>query len=618
MVTGFVFNGLNPVNAEEVTNNFNLDEYVVTATRNMVKTFEANANISVITKRDIEDKHYENVKEAIENIPGVNISSYGLPGHTTSDSILINGSNKVLLLVDGMRMNQGAESNLYELFNDMANIERIEILRGSASSLYGADAQGGVINVITNKMPAYESKLSIAGGSFDNLSTKLSTQGNSKDWGYRIAIGKDKIGNAKDGDGNEIKQSNDARNINMMVSKKLGENGDKGILSFAYDKFSSDYTYQDPWEDKSESGEYQTESYRLLLDYDFEDSLKNRFSIVRNQRILKPSWGNTNIVSFGISEQITKNFNDKNILTGGVDYHNDKFVEGYTGYGSSQYGNMNGTVLKNTAVYIQDIHNFDEKWNLTLGGRFDNNNLFDDKVTGNAKIGYKFNDDTNTYISYATFFNTPNLYSLYSGEHGNSNLKPENGDNVEIGLNHKVDDSMIISSHLFKRNTSDKIVYNNVTEKYENLNNDEKAHGFDIQIKKNFSDKFSTTAAYTYLKTDADGNINNYGYLPKHTIDLGIDYNINKLSANINVRGIIDRPGYEVPADKGSNFPEDTYWLVNVGLNYKADKEHKFYFKVNNLFDKLYAEQSNVNWGGAEQWWTMPGRSFLVGMEYTF
>ena len=617
MVTGFVFTGINPVNAEEVTNNFNLDEYVVTATRNTVKTFEANANISVITKKEIEDKHYENVKEAIENIPGVNISSYGLPGHTTSDSILINGSNKVLLLVDGMRMNQGAESNLYELFNDMANIERIEILRGSASSLYGADAQGGVINIITNKMPAYESKLSIAGGSFDNLSTKLSTQGNSKDWGYRIAIGKDKFGDAKDGDGNEIKQSNDARNINMMVSKKLGENGDKGILSFAYDKFSSDYTYQDPWAVKSESGEYQTESYRLLLDYDFEDSLKNRFSVVRNQRILKPSWGNTNIVSFGISEQITKNFDDKNILTGGIDYHNDKFVEGYTG-GWSGAENMNGTVLKNTAVYIQDIHNFDEKWNLTLGGRFDNNNLFDDKVTGNAKVGYKFNNDTNAYISYATFFNTPKLYSLYSGEHGNSNLKPENGDNIEIGLNHKVDDSMIISSHLFKRNTSDKIVYNNSTEKYENLNNDEKAHGFDIQMKKNFSDKFSATAAYTYLKTDADGNINNDGYLPKHTIDLGIDYNINKLNANINVRGIIDRPGYEVPADKGSNFPEDTYWLVNVGLNYKADKEHKFYFKVNNLFDKLYAEQSNVNWGGAEQWWTMPGRSFLVGMEYTF
>lgn len=624
LITGNVIWGGTAVHAEE-PQHFLLDEYVVTATRNPVKEFDANANISVVTKQEIENHHYQNVKEAIQNVPGVNISSYASPGYVTSNSIMINGSNKVLFLIDGMRMNQGSESNLYELFNNMDNIERIEVLHGSASSLYGADAQGGVINIITNKFPDYQSKIFAEGGSYDKFRFGVTTQGNENGWGYRFSASKDKLSDAKDGNSNKIPQSNDARNFSVMVAKRLGDDGKKGDISFAYDRYASDYSYMNMYNSSAGTmnyGAYEVQSYRALLNYNFDDSLNNKLSIFRNQRILQPSWGNTNIISFGINEQVTKNFGEKNVLTGGVDYHSDKFLEGYTGY-SGMYGmnNMNGTVLKNTAFYLQDIHNFTDKWNMTLGGRYDDSNLFDSKATGNAKVGYKFNDATNMYISYGTFFNTPDIYSLYSGEHGNSNLKAENGNNAEIGLNHKFDDSFVMSTHVFKRKTKDKISYNYVTEKYENLSTEEKAHGFDVQLQKMFSDKWSVSTAYTYLKTEADTNINNSGYLPKHTVDLGVDYNLSKLNTNFALKGIIDRPGPETNDVKGDFFPAESYWIANLGINYRADDNHKFYFKVNNLFDKFYAEQSNARgqWGGdAEQWWTMPGRSFLVGMEYTF
>ena len=597
---------------------YSLDNVVITANRNLELKSEANANISVITKEEIQNRHYQNIKEALKNVPGVNISSYSAPGHVTSNSVTINGSKKIVFLVDGVRMNQGAEANLFELYTNMNNIERIEVLHGSASSLYGADAQGGVINIITNKTPANENKITIDSGNFNRLHYSISTQGIDNNFSWYVNAAKDKLGDAKDGHGNKIIQSDDSHNVNMMLSEKLGNDGEKGSISFYYDKYLSKYKYQDPFKGAQlDKGKYETEMYRLLLDYNIDETLTNKLSFYRNERLLSPSWGDTNIISFGVNEQLTKEFSDKNTLTTGIDYQRDKFAEGFAGYGSADYKNMNGTILKNTGYYIQDIHKFDDKINLTVGARYDDNNLFDGKSTGNVKVGYNFNDDSNMYISYGTFFNTPDLYSLYNGKHGNSSLTPENGHTSEIGFNHQFDDSTSMSMHYFDRTTKDKIAYNYTTEKYENLSDKEKAHGFDIQLKKIFDDRWSSNIAYTYLKTDAGkNNINNFGTLPKHTIDFSVDYNLEKINTNFTLRGVIDRPGSN--ETKSANYPCDTYWLADLGVNYQADKNTKLYFKVNNLFDKYYAEESNVTWGQPGDWWAMPGRSFVAGVEYTF
>ena len=87
-------------------------------------------------------------------------------------------------------------------------------------------------------------------------------------------------------------------------------------------------------------------------------------------------------------------------------------------------------------------------------------------------------------------------------------------------------------------------------------------------------------------------------------------------------KGIIDRPGPQTADAVDNFFPATTYWVRDLGLNYKVSKTIKAYVKVNNFFDKFYAEHSNAryNWSSDpdEQWWSAPGRNFLVGMEYTF
>ncbi len=624
LICGTMYCGAEPVQANEL-DTFALDEYVVTATRTPVELFNANANISVVTKEQIENRHYQNVKEALEDVPGVQIREYGMPGYVTSNKVIINGSPKVLLMVDGIRMNQGAENNLYELLSDMENIERIEVLHGSASSLYGADAQGGVINVITNKKPHNKTKFFIEGGDFSKTRMGLSTQGSENGWSYRISGTKSKIGDAEDGRGEELKQSDDAKTFNAMVSKQLGENGDKGDITVSYDKYKTDFGYEIMYDMFNPSkngtmacGNYETESYRMLFNYIFDDTLTNRFTLSRNERLLNnPGVSVNNITSIGITDQITKQIGDSNTFTIGFDHQTDKFQDGY----AWDTNNANGTKLRNTGFYVQDIHNFTDKLNLTLGARYDDNNLFDSEFTGNGKIGYKFTEDTNVYVSYGTFFNAPGVYELFNKTYGDPNLKPETGKNLELGINHKFDDTFIVSSHIFKRETDDKIVGSGPENgyKYINLDTTEDAKGFDIQLKKKLSDKWDVSAAYTYTKTEgySNGNkvVNNNGYIPKHTIDIGIDYKLNKFNANLTAKGTIDKPGYE---SVKNNFPCDSYWVVDLGMNYKPTENYKFYLKVNNLFDKFYANESAVNWGFPEGWWGMPGRAFFVGMEYSF
>ena len=171
LVTSGVFMGGTCVFAKEPVERFTLGEFVVTASRVATNKSDTPDNISVITKESIADNNYSDAAEAISKIPGVNVLGSGAKGTSMGqDKILINGDERVLILVDGRRVNLGSSGNYSADWLPPVNaIERIEVLKGAGSALYGTDAVGGVINIITKKGSELESHVTVraAAGSWN-------------------------------------------------------------------------------------------------------------------------------------------------------------------------------------------------------------------------------------------------------------------------------------------------------------------------------------------------------------------------------------------------------------------------------------------------------------------
>jgi vitamin B12 transporter len=190
---------------------FILDEVVVTATREPVQNAVCSCDGQCSYRKDIETKHYQTVGEALKSVPGVTIPSCSATGaNYATNRLYVNGSSSIVVLVDGQRENlNGNPFSLFEPgeYSNLDNVERIEVLKGSASTLYGSDAVGGVINIITRKPEAGKSQTSVTGiwGSAGTQTYRFYNSGRTPAGFYWTAAAqKEKMGNYDDGAGNKF------------------------------------------------------------------------------------------------------------------------------------------------------------------------------------------------------------------------------------------------------------------------------------------------------------------------------------------------------------------------------------------------------------------------------
>ena len=597
---------------------YSLDTMVITATRTPVEAFDANANISVIMSKDIERQHYMDIKEAVRNAQGVTITDYGRAGYENSNALRINGTDKVIILVDGVRISQSQVNPLASTqFVPIENVERIEVLKGSASALYGADAKGGVVNIITKQPDGINTKLIASGGNFGQEEYSFIHQGKSKNLSYRINAKKRLLDDAKDGNGDVIPRYLDGETLGFEVKNTFSEGTD---VTVSYDKYQSDYMYDDKFYGGNiTKGHNNNDAWSVIYNQKINDNMSNQLSVKRlgydseygNDTYTSISY---DIKSFVINDQFSAKLSDNHNLIIGAYYQNDDVD--YKNIYPTTPPSLIKTKIISKALFLQENWDITDKWNFNTGLRYDKHSIAGNAFTPKFNLGYKADDKNNYYVSYGRFFVAPGVSNYYHGRYGNPNLKPEKGYSVELGYNHKFDDSFESAVHLFNRKSNDSIgywsgKYNNITE--------EKAKGVDIQLRKFFNENFSTSLGYTWItteeKTPVTGaeskNIN--GYLPKHAVNIGIAYNDEKWNAGIDVRGALNRKGkYD------GFFPCNNYWIVDTAVNYQATKNIKFFGKVNNLFDKFYAEHSAASSKKPEDFYAMPGRTFILGMEYAF
>lgn len=622
--------GNNYVGATEATEtveqlkSYNLDEVVITATKREENLTDANANISVITKDDIERMHYNTIEEALRTVTGIQFLDYN-----NMSKVRINGSDQVVVLIDGVRVSMTGTGQTYpfHLVSDMENIERIEVLKGSASVLYGSDAKGGVINIITKKDTEPKTKITTSTGSFGKEEYKISTEGSLGDTSYRIYGQKAISGKFKDGNDIEWKAHDNSENIGVMLKQDLSDNAN---IILNYTNGDDDFSFLDHLYNQDIKGEAKSRNLQIIYNQKIDDSLSNVLSynnakfehvgLLHNSR--DDSWGNfwnNRYKSTVINDTLTKIFGDTHVVTVGLEHIKSENLNPSTVRTSDYRSYETYQSLKNTSYFLQDEWMFDDKWKLTSGIRYDDPSgglvELESNTAKSFNLGYNFTDDTNMYIAYNDYFVLPSMYQLYDTNYGNAKLLPEEGKNYEVGINHKIDDSSMINAHYFKRDSDRNIGFDVKEDTY--VNDSEKAHGFDIQYEKYFDDSWHGLLSWSRLSYTNKKATTDYGYLPKNMVTVGVDYTKDKWNIGLDGKGFIGRDGNKV---ESKGWPSDNYWVFNLGLNYKPEDNLKVFAKVNNLFNQEYAEQTNAIWWGSKpgDWYGMPGRNFVVGMEYEF
>lgn len=635
---------VNAAENDEALGEYDLNPTVVTATKMEKKLLHTSADVSIITAKDIERMHYKSLGEALSSVPNVSYLNY--TKNYTRNKILINGSHQVVVLVNGVRMSQLNDGSLsmnygFNLERDLSDISRIEVLKGAASVLYGADAKGGVINIIT-KTPSKDAT---------TISTEIGQNGH-KLYGIRkTVVGDDgsvsvyarrvKDGSYSDASGKVWPSSGDSKEYGINASYNLDSEG-KGKVQLNYAKSKQNNTFHDL------TGRYKGQfitSYQNLgtlsfvYDQDFGNDFKNHFVINQNRtdssftqnskKAFSPGdWGTDHYNTTTFSDTLTKKFDDKHTVVLGVEHTTMK------GHGSLNNGKNddkhdgNANVL---SIYLQNDYKISPKWDLLLGYRYDKftNSSAEKKKPHYSKSGtltYNFDENTNSYIAYNEYFVSPTPGQLFNSRVGNNKLLPEIGSNKEFGINHMTADGTLLNFHYFKRSSKSGIGLRNkagVIDEYEYANSSERVHGFDVNVMKRFSDRLSMKLGYAHQYIYDTGNYK-LGYLPRNTITINTTYNYHKLEMGIDARAFIgrtkeSRAGVPHPKLISKSWPSDRYWVVDLALNYKPDNDTKFYMKVNNLFNRLYAFHTDVMWSGKKgTWYALPGRNITFGVEWNF
>lgn len=602
--------------AQEDLQEFALDDMVVTATRTESKMVDVPVNATVISAEKIADRHYLDVADALKDVPGATVIDSG--EGADEKKIILNGDERVLVLVNGRRVNfdVGTMSRAsYDLnqIPDVSLIERIEVVKGHGGALYGSDAVGGVVNIITKKMDHSYGKVSMGFGSQQARDAKVMYTIKEGKTGVMVAASKYKQGyyKYKDVADNSTKRwPGDTKFENEKVSLKLvQELTETSNLEFGYDfsKYSgiSQYSVTSPGPSLIDK---KTNNIYMKYDWLMNDTDQGYLQVYRN----KYEYDN-----FGkIDEKVTGFEAQQAISTA----ENNKLVVGAS-YRSSHVNAVTGSYndkINNKALFVSDQWEFAPRWTLDAGVRYDKHSTAGSKTTWSAGLNKKFDENSHAYFNWGQVFKAPTLDDLYYNntswwQIGDPNLKSEKGDTWTVGYGTRIADKTDVNISYFQSDLEDAITWDwSGSPAYAKNIHKQKKNGMELSISHELNDNWNLEASYTYVRVrndnnDGSGYVRDNNYIP-NMYRFGVRYHDDLWNADLFLRG-------GSGADK-SAYVDSKYMTLDMSVAYKATKDLSFYAKGYNLFNKAYAESAGVN--GGTYTYPAQGRRFIIGAEYTF
>jgi iron complex outermembrane receptor protein len=654
----FVFSGLaqaadETASEKEEAEPAVMKEVVVTATRYEEEMSTVPANATVITEEDIAKSTAKDIPSILRTQVGIHVVD--VTGNRRSYRVDLRGfgetaQSNTLVLVDGRRVNQADLSGTDWTLIPLDRVKRIEIIRGSrGSTLYGDNASGGVINIITREGEKFEAGIGLAGGSYSTFSTDAYVSGAQNNFSYAVS------GRYYDSDGYRDNSESEAKDLGANLGYLLGDfmkltlsggyHDDKTGLPGALraSDFAAGASRKDtvnPLDFADVDDSYvqlmpevfflQDSSFRVPLSYRKRDSLT--FASFFGGSFL----GDTEIkMSIASPQFIFKApvFGFNNNLTFGLDYveAEEDIVNSLLFLGVPSIG-IFALERQNYGLYIHDEFYPLERLALSAGYRHDRveykftpstpseTDFDEDLIT--AGINYNFQKNSYVYFSFSEGFRYPVLDELFSFTRNtiNTTMVPQTSDNYEFGIRHYFTRDLHGNINFFRIDTKDEIFFNLLlTGRNENLDGETRRDGIEISLAKTF-ENLTLRGSYTYTDAEIkDGQFTGKEIpgVPKHKATLdAVFYPAQGFTIALN--GIyIGKRFFE--SDFANAFEkQDDYIVVNSKFMYKR-KNFTAFLDVNNLFDKEYSEFGVLGTFPLEQaFYPSPEINFLLGVRYDY
>ena len=567
-------------------------------------------SFNVISQKEISRSGSRNLADLLTNYSAnINIGSNG-PRGTTGIFLRGHQSYHTKILIDGITIGDTANTQVsyQSTINSIPlnNIEKIEIVRGSQSTLYGSDAIAGVINIITKKgQEKTVTEITTTYGSYDFFEISTNIRGKTDSLTYALnytfsdengisALSSDLTQADKDKYLNNYWNYNLSYDINKYLKINLTGNFAKTSTNFDNIFFGSEKQVEKRNQAFSRSGislNLGLLKIKTGLEYS-EVHRRNSGSGIFDNIIFD---GKSSKFDFLANAKINKNY---------------RLILGFEKAKQSINGtyNPNESILY-TNFFLQNQLNF-HRTHFNLGYRLAYYSTFQDKHSFDLSFIQHINNKLSIHSSFSTGFRSPSPYELFDNFSGNKNLIPETSQSSDLGFSYYVSSKFQISSTIFYADINDAIIYNNSTFRYNNLSN-LRSYGLESFIKYE-TNRLSCKLSYTYTKTDSvDGNNEDkkQARIPKNALNININYQISKklnLNSNYQYRG----SRYN---DAENKLLLPSYNNLNLSLQYSYRKNIKLTLSINDIFNERPVLASAGN-----RAYNTYGRSLYLQGKYTF
>jgi vitamin B12 transporter len=578
-----------------------LEPVVVTATRQQTRVSEILADVTVIEREEIERAGSETIIDLLARQPGIQMTRNGGPGNAASVYVRGARPNQTKVLVDGIPINSTDSNGSALRFLSLADVERIEILRGPAATMYGADAIGGVIQIFTRRGAPGLSAEAFAGyGSYDTAQGSVGLSAGNElvrlraDFQQSHSGGFSAMKNASGRDADDDAYRNRGGTASLVLTPLAGhEMGfvlrqndgrvhyDESPPTSEIDAYEDFRTQQWQVYTRNAFNEHWTSTLRIGHSLDWRKYVSSWSSRMRTEND-QYVWQNDVRLPLGRAMLALERFEQKAPLLGGMP--------------------SDESIAINSAVAAWSANIGPHRWQLS--GRRDEHSTFGGENSYAVAYGYQITHEWRAHASLGTAFKAPSLYELFDVYSGNASLQPEKARNREVALVWERGGHSASLTYFRNevRNLIDWVATGSWSGRYVNVGK-ARFEGATLAYE-GATAGWQWRTSYDWLLAVDEVNDTRLTRRARHSATAALWRTVGAFDFGVEWQGVGRR--LESPHAGGGEL--GAYSLFNLVASHRFTPDLKLEARIDNLFDKNYESVRGYN---------TPGLSAFVGLRYT-